>query len=452
LLLNIGFATASLGVIYLILGRYKLRSRFRLLTLLSVILAGPLSAIILIGMEHNLQILLDLLFIYLSVQILADPTEKLKFKLASTKIWLALAPLVVLVRYEGLFIIAIVGLLLLLRKAWLYGVLLGFLTGLPLALYSVYSISQGSFWLPNSVLLKGHSPGLSLNGLLDFFNFLSHYKDNPDILVLMLVALGLYIIRFNQQRDFWESRQLLLLIFLVTAFLHLAFVTNWFFFRYEAYLVVVGLTVISLGLADYLAVRKLEKKPTGSNLLARNLAIAGLILLLVQPLLQRANLSTVSLARVSANIYGQQYQMALFFKQFYATQAIAANDIGAINFLSDLHCLDLWGLASTDVATAIINGTYSTESVAALAKAKGVKVAIAYDPLPQIYPRVPVVALPSSWVKVGEWKLHNNLLFGTDTVGIYAVDASEQVNLRSHLVQFASQLPVDVEQTLLTNP
>ncbi len=42
--------------------------------------------------------------------------------------------------------------------------------------------------------------------------------------------------------------------------------------------------------------------------------------------------------------------MALFLKDFYAGNVVAANDMGAINYIADIRCLDLYGLASMEVA------------------------------------------------------------------------------------------------------
>src|SRR6185436_5620763 len=68
-----------------------------------------------------------------------------------------------------------------------------------------------------------------------------------------------------------------------------------------------------------------------------------------------------------ANIYEQQIQMGRFLARFYPGQGVAANDIGAICFLADLRVLDLWGLASRDVAEAKLTGTYSTARIGELA-------------------------------------------------------------------------------------
>src|SRR3989304_3783024 len=80
----------------------------------------------------------------------------------------------------------------------------------------------------------------------------------------------------------------------------------------------------------------------------------------------------------------------------------AANDIGAINYLADIKNLDLWGLASLEVAKAARGHYYEPELIVSLLITKKVKVAIVYNWL-NAYGGIPV-----SWVKVGEWKISNN--------------------------------------------
>src|SRR5207244_5808529 len=77
---------------------------------------------------------------------------------------LVLAPLVTVARFEGLFVVFVVCVLLFVRGRLLAAVLLGGAALLPVLVYGAVSAANGGFWLPNSVLLKGSRPDLPAPG------------------------------------------------------------------------------------------------------------------------------------------------------------------------------------------------------------------------------------------------------------------------------------------------
>jgi hypothetical protein len=143
--------------------------------------------------------------------------------------------------------------------------------------------------------------------------------------------------------------------------------------------------------------------------------------------------------KASKNIYEQHYQMGMFLKTFYSGAAVAANDIGAISFLADVKCVDLWGLASRDVGIAKWAKQYDRAAMALIAKRHGVTVALVYD---HWFP----AGMPSDWRKVGEWTIEKNVVAAGDTVSFYATARSEEQLLARRLRQFASSLPGSVRQ------
>jgi hypothetical protein len=131
--------------------------------------------------------------------------------------------------------------------------------------------------------------------------------------------------------------------------------------------------------------------------------------------------------------------MGLFLARFYQDKPIAANDIGAINYLADIRTVDLVGLGTLEVASMKRRGNYNTQQIYELAKQKGVSIAIVYD---SWYNKLG--GLPPQWIIVGEWKIFNNVVCGSDTVSFYAVDPLEIDNLIKKFKAFSNTLPAEV--------
>lgn len=272
----------------------------------------------------------------------------------------------------------------------------------------------------------------------------------PHIIALVTVALILFIFQFNKQRTLWKCSTIMLIIFIVTTLLHMLFARTGWFFRYEAYLVALGIFVIAIGILEYLPknlsitfdkrVMSKDVKEVAISLLVL-VAVVSLVFLVIYPLAERGLTSLIRIPQATTNTYEQQYQMGSFLKQFYHEESIAANDIGAINYLADIKCLDLWGLGSLEVARSKMDGNYDTQEIYYLAKRKKIKIAIVYDHWFE-----ECGGIPSQWIKVGEWKITNNVVCGGDTVSFYAVDPEGERKLIENLRIFSSHLPKDVKE------
>jgi hypothetical protein len=212
---------------------------------------------------------------------------------------------------------------------------------------------------------------------------------------------------------------------------------GWFF-RYEAYLVALGIFAIALAVHEYIPKRILLNRHS----IPKYVIISFLIFVLISPLAIRGYVSLITTPLATTNIYQQQYQMGLFLREFYQGEAVAANDIGAINFLADIKCLDLWGLGNLEVTRAKRGGFYNTDYIYNLAKKENVKIAIVYDHWFTKYG-----GTPPQWIKVGEWKIQNNVVCGGDTVSFYAVDPEEEYRLIENLKTFSTKIPRNIEQS-----
>jgi len=174
------------------------------------------------------------------------------------------------------------------------------------------------------------------------------------------------------------------------------------------------------------------------------LLFAALGALLMAPLLHRGLRSLKKIPQATANIYQQQYQMGLFLKTFYNGQSIAANDIGAINYFSDIECIDLFGSATMAAARAKLHRSYSTATVRNVVRNRKCRIAILYE---HWFDGEEGPKLPSTWIECGQWTIKGNLVCGGETITFYAIQPNERDALLRSLRAYAPKLPRSVLQT-----
>ena len=469
LALNLLFGSLALLVSYWVIRRFKLSPLYAFTTLVAITFFGTLPALVLEGMEHTLQMSVTLLATYLAARLLSG--QEATASRRDSVFLLALAPLVTAVRFEGMALILVMGALFVLRPApdgtglravpsgsslrpapdgtglrrrWGYGGALVICGFLPVIIFGMISLGKGWYWLPNSVLLKGRVPALASLRAVAVSLLRANYSnlaEAPHLVAAILAALFLYVGSFSK-RGAWESRQVMTTLFVPAALLQMQFGVVCLFCRYDAYLIALGVLIVAVQGADLLP-KGQTRLLIDRNLLPKHVALAVLGLLLVFPLALRGAFTLSLFLRGTTNIFEQQYQMGLFVRQFYPRSTVALNDIGAVNFLADIHCLDLWGLANLEVAGKKRRGEYHTSDIAAMARRTGARIAIVYDG----WFGGEIGGLPPAWVRAGRWTIPRNVVASDDTVSIYAVDPSEAPRLIEHLRAFSTQLPSAIIQS-----
>jgi hypothetical protein len=439
---NLFFAVLVLGATYAILAWYKLPPWLRLAALLAIIFLIPLPVLILSGLEQNLQTLLALLATFLAARIISGEAPSSGRR--DSTLLLVLAPLLTAVRFEGMFLILAIGVLLLLRKRWFYAFAFAVCGFLPVVIYGIISVAHGWLWFPSSVLLKGVMPDLSsLSGIflsLAINAFVNLYKA-LHVFVLLISVLLFYVLACGKGRRAFDSRQLMGAILLLTAVPHVEFVEVGPLFRYDAYLFALGTVFLAsqvpIVMPDLPAWTSFSREQA-----PQYLAAGALALLLFFPLAVKGTRLLWFLPQCTTNIFEQQYQMGSFVRQYYQGSTVALNDVGAVNFLADIHCLDLWGLANRDVTRLKREHNYRLRDITGLSKQAGARIAIVYDH----WIAGQVGGLPAEWVRVGQWTIRNNVIVGGDTVSFYALEPSEVSHLIECLREFSLALPRDVIQ------
>src|SRR4029079_4159507 len=115
-------------------------------------------------------------------------------------------------------------------------------------------------------------------------------------------------------------------IFIGAELLHSAFVKLEWFYRYEAYLMVLGLVSLALLWSSDEGVRERARSLKGH--------VGGrfVLALLALPLSVRAMSAIGATSLATKNVFEQQYQMGLFFGRELGDVPIALNDIGAVSW------------------------------------------------------------------------------------------------------------------------
>jgi hypothetical protein len=332
--LNVLSGSALLALADAILRRW-IADFYRFFALFFLILGTPFAPLLAGGMEHLLQGLILLAFAWFSARALSE--EAPRPWAGATGLMFALAPFVAFVRYECAFLALIVCMLLFLRKRWFQSVGLGLLVLVPVAIYGWVSHRHGWYIFPNSVLLKSGvmnpQAGDTLIGVLGQSAF-SKLLDNPHLLFLTFLALATYVLRAATRVGTWEVRQNLLAIFIGGTFLHMQFAEAGWFYRYESYLMVVGIVATLAAWADFAP--EFQSSVRGAyDRLPGSLALVLLSVLLLIPTIDRGLRAYVESTQAMNDRYLEHVMTARFVTEYYEDDVVVVNDIGAVCFYTE---------------------------------------------------------------------------------------------------------------------
>ena len=449
--INLVFANLVLYIVYYILKiKNNLPPYAVLVALISTIFFLPLPLLIFMGMEHTMQVFINITFVYIASIVISDKNLiKRKNFLSQDKRLIFFAPLVTMIRFEGMFLIIAVSFLLFFRKKIIYSIIVGISGFLPIIIYGIISISFGWFFFPNSIVLKSQFPDFFSTFL--YFEYLSY---NPHILILLLGAFLILYIQFFKKKEIWNNLAVISIIFIIISLFQFFFgVISFFsrnFSRYDSHLVAIGLVMIFLFIKnelprnlsiEYIRHYLSEIKNDYETYTLKFFSVILLALLFFVPFIYRAQKLIEYIPTSTKNIYEQQYQMGLFLKKYYNGKCVAANDIGAINYIADIECLDLRGLGSRDTANYLVNDDLDEDNIYNLARKRDCKIAIIYEDAKRWFD------IPTEWVKVGEWTIEDNVICYFDTVSFWAVDPDEVDHLMDHLRDFSKYLPNSVSES-----
>ena len=444
LLINLAVAGTFIAVLYREWANGVKNPRWAFGMLIGWMVFLPFGPILFNGMETMLQALSAVAFSAAAVRYLSGDGKGRLLSLC------LLAALCAAVRYEGCFIAAAVCLLLILRGRWKAAALVGLSAALPVVLFGAFSMSQGWSFLPNSLLIK-HSSVVWTDPVSLWNMAARSFQPVTDIdsihlpvwqsLAVLLLGMLLLRARSNGRISIWDARVLPAVLFLLIAVMHSMWITVEMFFRYQAYLNALGIWAIGC-----LGAPAVDWKIFRRNVAAAAAGISAAILMAI-PLGVLGFQALWKTPVASRNIWQQQYQMGLFLNEYYPQAAVAANDIGAIDYLADLHLVDLFGLASREVLRAKLGGEWQRDLAGALDRltsAEGARIAVIYDNWFGYTPAAGRASVPLGWVRVADWTIPGNVVCGGATVTWYALLPEEAGPLRAALEAFSEKLPEEV--------
>jgi hypothetical protein len=249
--------------------------------------------------------------------------------------------------------------------------------------------------------------------------------DTPGLFVLVVMAVGLVAFagRSHETRIERESR-FLLLVFVGAAMIHVQFGRLGELYRYEGYLIVLGIVAVACALA-----RRVPVVWPQLALLQRSAALM-LAVLCLYPLVQREVRGSRNLVLESENAYYHGYQWGQFFQRYPPDGGLLLTDnLGAIAYFSDIPIVDTSGIATLELLAPARAGTVDSDLEQRVAEARGVRVSLRYDS------RHPI----SGWRCVASWRSTANSSIDGMIDWLFAADAMAAENLARNLSAFAAE-------------
>jgi len=307
-------------------------------------------------------------------------------------------------RPESIFILPVLALVSGRRAVWRVPAWsLGFLGA------GVVHLLSGGSWIPATLTAKSaliHRPE-GLAGLLAVLTSVpGHVAAHPPAflwtLIFLVVAVGTVALRADVlSRWGWGT--------LVAGVVgQVAFGQLGWLFRYEAWLVALGLGV---------GVRAVQQVGWPASPVLRTVwaLTVGLLVL-------RGGWSLSAAWGGANDLRRQQLPMAFFVRDTLQNAPVALNDVGAVGFYSEAPLFDLVGLGDRAVIQARAEGRFTTAWIASEAERRKIVAALVY---PSWF--VGERALPASFERVGQLVTPGVTVAGGDTVSIYAVAMSPSV-------------------------
>jgi len=422
LILNTVFAALTLAVADYYLRRFSVSVVARFAALIGIAVSSSMTAMVLIGMEHVVHLLLTIWFAGAAAEALTRQHDDGNVTSRRELIVLCiLGGLLGSSRYEGFFLVAIVCLTFAARGRFVAGSLIAAASWIPAGIFGVMSIWNGAFFLPNSLMLKAVGESSGLGSLLKPIGpgDIAFLRGHVNLLIVAGVAVAAAVAQAIAART-WRPAVLLpvWLLFAILLHGHFTFSSTYWAYRYDVYLLGFAIFTVAVAAAG-LAARSVIADLVLSAALVAITAYLGDYR---QGFFPQAEIAGAKYTGV------EHVAIAKFVAAYYPDETIAINDLGALAYYTDARVLDIVGLG--DLEPLLIQrrtGGYTRDDVREWVGAHHARIAILQVDWSLIIPIV-----PPQWREVSEIALPPN----GKRVGFFAIDPQEADRLHAVVAEY----------------
>lgn len=392
----------------------------------AILIVVPLPLLTLTGMEHVLQCGAAFLLVWTAVRIATAQTR------SRWDLWALAGPaaLCTATRFEGLFVVFAAVVVLATGRRWKHIAVALAAGAMPPMLVAAVNVSQDWPMIPASIMAK----------TVALHSGIAKYLPHPDIehwmysyrlvAVVGLTAASWWVGRKLMGAQWPQRNNLIVLAALTVTACHFCYATVGWFYRYEAYLIVLNLGAIALCLHSVKYAGKLPSMDRAARIVLAVLALGGC--------LGGLRVYPKAIAGMQ-EIYDQQIQMARFAAEACPGCRVAANDIGAVALYGGGTVTDVYGLANHAVLIAKLHGGYDAQALEHIARTEGVSLVMLY---PVDIGMVP--GIPSDWTRLGTWRSGAAQVVAGEVVEFYSADPARTADLRQSFRKFQPSTGVAV--------
>ena len=283
---------------------------------LSIAMAwAPILPILSTGMEHTLHAW-TIVGLFAAFAKIASSGKSRSIEIF---IWAVLAAGA---RYESLFALPPMLIWLAMQRKWRCAFSLGFGMSIPVLGFAAYSMANGGYPLPNSLMMKGN---IDDTFSIQAFSILLKVHYLWTLAILLIISTALCHFGSNPQL---KKLMVLPLTVLAMILIHLQLAQLGWFWRYEGYLIILG-AIAAAPLLEPLQVW-LKKRS-----LTESISVFAILFVFCMPLFSRTVTATGQIVHAAGNIHDQQVQMAKVVQNLGPGASVAINDLGAVSFFTD---------------------------------------------------------------------------------------------------------------------